>query len=93
MSDKQDDEKQYDLKPVEMQMLNVMQDGYMNQISNFLSFIGLERLAYNVTPRTTYRVDGNHLFIREVTDDAPATDDGGADDVVSTSSDTAGALK
>lgn len=67
MTTKQDGEKQFDLKPIEAQMLQVIQDTITNMMSNFLSFVALERLAYTVTPFTQFRVENGHLFIHEET--------------------------
>lgn len=58
-------EKEYSLKTIETQMLQVLQDGYFNTLSNFLSFISLERLAYQVTPNTRFKWEGDKLTIWE----------------------------
>lgn len=78
MSDKPT-EKQYSLKPIELQMVNVLQSQYFTTLSNFLSFVALERLAYGVTQNTKFRIEGDNIFISEDTPEA---------DVVSTGSDT-----
>lgn len=62
---KQPVEKQFGLKSIESQMLQVLQDQYFNTLSNFLSFIALERLAYHVTPNTRFRWDIDKLYIWE----------------------------
>lgn len=71
MAGKQDGEKQFDLKPIEAQMLQVIQGTITNMMSNFLSFVALERLAYTVTPFTQFRVENGHLFIHEETPPTP----------------------
>jgi len=58
--------KKFALKPIEQQMLRVLQDSYFNQLSNFLSFIALERLAYTVTQNTKYEIQDGNLIIEEV---------------------------
>lgn len=84
MSDKQPGEKMYGLKPIEEQMLQVMQQQHNVLISNFLSFIALERLAYQVTEQTRFRVEDGTLYISENTPE-PAPE-------VSTGSDTKEAI-
>lgn len=79
-------EKRYDLKPIEQQMIKVLQDTYFTTLSNFLSFIALERLAYSVTGNTKFRIEDGSVYISE---EIPPT----APTEVSTGSDTKEALK
>ena len=62
--------KKFGLKPIELQMIKVLQDSYFNQLSNFLSFIALERLAYTVTQNTKYEIQDGNLIIEEVEPEA-----------------------
>lgn len=64
-------QKQFGLKTIEQQMLQSMQDSYFNALSNFLTFVATERLAYAVTPNTKFVVDGDTLKIWE---EEPATE-------------------
>lgn len=59
------DEKQFSLKDIELRMLQVLQETYFTNLSNFMSFIALERLAYQVTPNTQFRLDEGKLYIHE----------------------------
>jgi len=61
-----DNTKHYDLKPIELQMLKVLQDQYYNTLSNYLSFVAIERLAYPVTANTKYEINDGRLSITEV---------------------------
>lgn len=88
MADKQPDEKQFSLKGTEQQMLKVLQDQYFTHLSNFLSFLSIERLAYTVTPNTKFRIEGNTLFISE--DAAAADQKPPADDVATAPATTGG---
>lgn len=77
MSDAKSEEKQYSLKNIETQMLQVLQEQYFTTLSNFLSFIALERLAYQVTANTRFRWDVDKLYIWEdetVTPEQPAVE-------------------
>lgn len=58
--------KKFSLKPIEKQMLDVLRNQYFTTLSNFLSFIALERLAYTVTENTKFEVQENgDLLISE----------------------------
>jgi hypothetical protein len=59
------EEKQYGLKPIELKLLSTLQDTYYTNLSNLLSFVAIERLAYAVTEQTRFRVEDGHLFITE----------------------------
>lgn len=65
MPDEKSNEKQFSLKPIELQMVNVLQSTYFTTLSNFLSFIALERLAYSVTEHTKFRIEDGKLFVWE----------------------------
>lgn len=83
--------KTFSLKPIEQQMLNVLEQQYFTTLSNFLSFISLERLAYEVTPNTQFKIEEGKLIITEVAaGQVPETP--GAD-IATSGSDTKEALK
>lgn len=65
MTDKKPDEKQFALKQIEQQMLQGYESSYFQALSGFLSFIALERLNYQVTSNTKFRVERDQLFISE----------------------------
>lgn len=65
MADKLPNEKEYSLKNIELQLVQVIQNAYFTQLSNFLSFVALERLAYQVTEFTRFRVEDGKLYIFE----------------------------
>lgn len=54
--------KEFSLRPVEMNLLNIAQQQTMSLL---LSYIAGDRLAYQVTPNTQFKVEGNKLFITE----------------------------
>lgn len=58
-------EKEYSLKPIELRLVEAIQSAYFSNLSNTLSFIALERLAYDVTENTRFRVEDGKLFIHE----------------------------
>lgn len=70
------DSKEYSLKELETQLLNVFQQQQSVMLSNLLSFIAIERLAYNVTPNTRFELspDFKKLTVTEV---EPAPEDTG----------------
>lgn len=55
--------KEFGLKDIELRTLQGIQALYTQQLSLFLSFIALERLAYQVTEKTQFRTEGNRLYI------------------------------
>lgn len=64
MSDKPD-EKQFGLKENELKVVEALQSSYFSQLSMFLSFLAIERLAYNVTPNTQFRIEKGQLYVKE----------------------------
>jgi hypothetical protein len=60
-----ENEKMFGLKPIELQLVSNLQQGYFNNLSTTLSFIALERLAYEVTPSTRFRIEDGNLYIHE----------------------------
>lgn len=60
-----DSAKQFELKQIEQQMLQFFQDQYFAALSNFLSFLCLERLNYPVTQATKFEVQEGKLFVWE----------------------------
>lgn len=82
MVNKQPQEKQFSLKESEVRMLMGIEELKNQQLSLFLSFIAMERMAYNVTLNTRFRVDNNTLFIAEIEsqqgDQASSVDTGDA---------------
>lgn len=63
--DNKSEHKTYGLKPIEQQLLHTQRDSYFNTLSNLLSFIAIERLAYTVTENTRFQWDGDKLQIWE----------------------------
>lgn len=59
-------EKQFDLKQVELQMIQNMHDRSNSQLFDFFSFIAMERLAYTPTADTSFRIEEGKLYIAEV---------------------------
>lgn len=48
--------KEFSLKPIETQLLNVIVQQQQALLSNTVSFIAIERLAINVTPQTSFNL-------------------------------------
>lgn len=71
MADKQPEEKQFSLKESEMRMLMGIEELKNQQMSLFLSFIAMERMAYTVTLNTRFRVENNTLYIAEAAPEQP----------------------
>lgn len=59
------DAKTYSLKEIEINLINLTQQQWQVAVSNILSFIALERLAYNVTENTQFTIEGTNLIISE----------------------------
>ena len=49
--------KQFSLKPIETQMLNVIQQQHGALLSNMLSFFAIERLAVTVDQNTAFQLN------------------------------------
>lgn len=71
MPDKQPQEKQFSLKESELRMLMGIEELKNQQLSLFLSFIAMERMAYNVTLNTRFHVENNTIYIAEVEPEKP----------------------
>lgn len=71
--------KQFNLKPIETQLLSATQAQFQTLASNVLSFIAIERLAYTVTEKTQFSVsqDFTTVAISEK-EDAPEVVTGAA---------------
>lgn len=63
--DTQVQEKEFGLKDIELRLVETLQQTYFQNLSNVLSFIALERLAYSVTENTRFRINEGKLFIHE----------------------------
>ncbi len=80
--------KQFGLKQSEQRMLLAIEQQFMQNLSLFLSFIAIERLAYNVTENTQFRTEGDKLFIHEQESQQPE-----APSVATADGDTSNAMK
>lgn len=70
---KEPDEKQFSLKQIETNVLANINARHNAELLDFLTFVAIERLAYNVTESTRFRTDGEgHVFISEVAPEQPA---------------------
>lgn len=55
--------KEYSLKDVEIQMLNTIEGLKQTAMSNFVSYVLMERMAYPVTPQSRFEIDfGNKVI-------------------------------
>lgn len=64
-------EKTFTLKDIEIRLIGNINERHNAELADMLSFIAIERLAYDVTPNTQFRVDENrNLYISE-REDAP----------------------
>lgn len=68
----QEDEKTFSLKQIEQRVIGNINERHNAEILDMLSFIAVERLAYNVTALTQFRIDetGN-LYIKEMPEPQP----------------------
>lgn len=66
--------KKFSLKPIETQLLSVLNQQYASTLSNVLSFIAIERLAVNVTGNTHFVLndDATEVTISETDPEPPA---------------------
>lgn len=51
------DRKEYSLKDVEIQMLNTIEGLKQTAMSNFVSYLLMERVAYPVTANSRFEID------------------------------------
>lgn len=67
--------KKYSLKPLETQLLKTTIDQHGIMMSNLVSFIGIERLAINVTQNTrfSFNEDLTEITVTEEQPEAPDT--------------------
>lgn len=71
MDNKPKDLKTFSLKPIEKQLLDTQRESYFNSLSNVLSFIAIERLAYHVTQDTRFKWEDDKLEIWEEPTEVP----------------------
>ncbi len=62
---KKPEETEYSIKPIELRLVETLQQTYFQNLSNVLSFIAIERLAYNVTENTRFRIEGDKIYVKE----------------------------
>ena len=63
---KVENEKEYSLKPVEVNLINHVRQQTQGIISLVLSYIASDRLAYRLTQRTQFRINGDKIYISEL---------------------------
>ena len=66
MIDKNPGEKQFSLKPIELNLIANNQARAQQSLFDLCTFIAAERLAYTVSERTQFRVEDGKLFISEL---------------------------
>lgn len=59
------DTKQFSLKNIELNLIANNQARSQQSLYDICTFIAAERLAYQVTPQTQFRVEDGKLFISE----------------------------
>lgn len=75
-STKQPEEKQFSLKDIELRMIQNINERTNAELVDFMSFVALERLAYQVTERTQFRVDDKGvLYISERPEEPKAAEE------------------
>jgi len=63
---KEPNEKMFSMKAIETNVIANINQRHNAELVDFLSFVAIERLAYDVTVNTKFRVDGEgNLFISE----------------------------
>lgn len=55
--DSKPERKEYSLKDIEIQMMNTINGQAQTAMSNFVSYILMERMAYAVTPNSRFEID------------------------------------
>jgi hypothetical protein len=58
-------EKQYSLKDIELRVVGNINTRANAEMLDFLAFVAIERLAYEVTENTTFSVRDGNLYIGE----------------------------
>lgn len=66
------DPKRFSLKPIETQLLMAKQQTYQTDLSNLLSYIAIERLAYTVTSNTHFSFNDGMTEITIIEEEPPA---------------------
>lgn len=57
--------KQFSLKKTELHMVQALESNYFANVSNFLSFIAIERLGQPVTSNTRFEIKDGKLYMTE----------------------------
>lgn len=70
MSNEDSTERQFGLKPIELNLIANGQARAQQALFDICTFIATERLAWHVNERTQFRVDGGKLFISELPEEA-----------------------
>lgn len=78
---KQDNEKQFSLKPIQEQMVATIQQQFQAIISNYMSYLAIENWGYTVTDNTRFRIEEGQVYITELKPESETPE-------VSTSADT-----
>lgn len=78
---KQDNEKQFSLKPIQEQMVATIQQQFQAIISNYMSYLAIENWGYNVTENTRFRIEEGQVYVTELSPESETPE-------VSTSADT-----
>lgn len=63
--------KEFSLKPIEVEMLKVIVQNQNSLLSNFYSFIALERLDIQVNPQTRFEPNADMTKVTIVETEAP----------------------
>lgn len=58
------DAKEYGLKPIDIQMINTIQQQANVALSNFISFVVMDRMAYPVDTQTRFEVDNDKNAVK-----------------------------
>lgn len=74
MKEKKPEVKKYGLKEIETSMLKVMIQQHQSLLSNFISFIAIERLAIKVTDKTQFNL-ASDLSAIEVSESEEESED------------------
>jgi len=67
--------KQYSLKEIELRVIANINSRANAEMLDFLSFVSLERLAYDVTEHTQFSVQDGKLLITEVVPEEPTKEE------------------
>lgn len=59
-------EKQFSLKDIDIRMVAALNQQAQDAMLNFLTYVAVEKMGYNATENSSYRVEDGKLYISEL---------------------------